>query len=355
MVSNTTFSYAILSWFRDNGRALPWRDTTDPYPIWLSEVILQQTRIAQGWEYWERFMRYFPTVEALASASEDEVLRLWQGLGYYSRARNLHAAARQIVALGQFPSTLEGIRQLKGVGDYTAAAIASFAFGIRAAVVDGNVYRVLSRHFGISTPINSTQGKKEFAALAQSLLPPSEVSAYNQGIMDFGALQCTPLSPRCSDCPLMESCEAFRTGRVEELPVKQRKLQIKTRRLAYIYIRCRESASSQAFTAIHRRGRGRYLAGVVGAFQCLASRRHPCCHSIGDIAAVGLRCTRCSSSSSVAGCEACSHPSHSPCRLLSSRGFSSSASSSRLHLDSRVGNRLLWCSPPHREDAERGS
>ena len=226
MVSNTTFSYAILSWFRDNGRALPWRDTTEPYPIWLSEVILQQTRIAQGWEYWERFMRHFPTVEALASASEDEVLRLWQGLGYYSRARNLHAAARQIVALGQFPSTLEGIRQLKGVGDYTAAAIASFAFGIRAAVVDGNVYRVLSRHFGISTPINSTQGKKEFAALAQSLLPPSEVSAYNQGIMDFGALQCTPLSPRCSDCPLMECCEAFRTGRVEELPVKQRKLQI---------------------------------------------------------------------------------------------------------------------------------
>lgn len=262
MVSNTTFSYAILSWFRDNGRALPWRGATDPYPIWLSEVILQQTRIAQGWEYWERFMRHFPTVEALASASEDEVLRLWQGLGYYSRARNLHAAARQIVALGQFPSTLEGIRQLKGVGDYTAAAIASFAFDIRAAVVDGNVYRVLSRHFGISTPINSTQGKKEFAALAQSLLPSSEVSAYNQGIMDFGALQCTPLSPRCSDCPLMESCEAFRTGRVEELPVKQRKLQIKTRRLAYIYIRCRESASSQAFTAIHRRGEGDIWQGL---------------------------------------------------------------------------------------------
>lgn len=355
MVSNTTFSYAILSWFRDNGRALPWRDTTDPYPIWLSEVILQQTRIAQGWEYWERFMRHFPTVEALASASEDEVLRLWQGLGYYSRARNLHAAARQIVALGQFPSTLEGIRQLKGVGDYTAAAIASFAFGIRAAVVDGNVYRVLSRHFGISTPINSTQGKKEFAALAQSLLPPSEVSAYNQGIMDFGALQCTPLSPRCSDCPLMESCEAFRMGRVEELPVKQRKLQIKTRRLAYIYIRCRESASSQAFTGHPSQGRGRYLAGVVGAFQCLASRRHPCCHACRVVAAVGLRCTRCSSSSTVAGCEACSHPSHSSCRLLSSRGFSSSASSSRLHLDSRVGNRPLWCSPPHREDAERGS
>lgn len=256
IVSNTTFSYAILSWFRDNGRALPWRDTTDPYPIWLSEVILQQTRIAQGWEYWERFMRHFPTVEALASASEDEVLRLWQGLGYYSRARNLHAAARQIVALGQFPSTLEGIRQLKGVGDYTAAAIASFAFGIRAAVVDGNVYRVLSRHFGVSTPINSTQGKKEFAALAQSLLPPSEVSAYNQGIMDFGALQCTPLSPRCSDCPLMESCEAFRTGRVEELPVKQRKLQIKTRRLAYIYIRCNGEI------AIHRRGEGDIWQGL---------------------------------------------------------------------------------------------
>lgn len=154
------FANTIISWFRENGRALPWRETRDPYAIWLSEIILQQTRIAQGWEYWERFMAQYPTVEDLAAAHEDEVLKLWQGLGYYSRARNLHTAAKQIVALGHFPDTLEGIKQLKGVGDYTAAAIGSFAFDIPAAVVDGNVYRVLARYFGIDTSINSTQGKR---------------------------------------------------------------------------------------------------------------------------------------------------------------------------------------------------
>lgn len=154
------FANTIISWFRENGRALPWRETRDPYAIWLSEIILQQTRIAQGWKYWERFMTQYPTVEDLAAAHEDEVLKLWQGLGYYSRARNLHTAAKQIVALGHFPDTLEGIKQLKGVGDYTAAAIGSFAFDIPAAVVDGNVYRVLARYFGIDTPINSTQGKR---------------------------------------------------------------------------------------------------------------------------------------------------------------------------------------------------
>lgn len=155
-----SFSAVIIHWFRENGRDLPWRETKDPYAIWLSEIILQQTRIAQGWEYWERFMKTYPKVEDLAAASEDDVLKLWQGLGYYSRARNLHTAARQIVELGHFPDTLEGIKALKGVGDYTAAAIGSFAFDIPAAVVDGNVYRVLSRYFGIDTPINSTQGKK---------------------------------------------------------------------------------------------------------------------------------------------------------------------------------------------------
>jgi len=165
------FTHTLLQWFRDNGRELPWRETTDAYAIWLSEIILQQTQVKQGWDYWERFMRRWPTVEALAAATEDEVLREWQGLGYYSRARNLHFAARQIVAMGGFPNTLEGIRQLKGVGDYTAAAIASFAFGLPAAVVDGNVYRVLARHFGIDTPINTTEGKKVFALLAQQLLP----------------------------------------------------------------------------------------------------------------------------------------------------------------------------------------
>ncbi len=251
-----SFSHTILSWFRENGRSLPWRETRDPYAIWLSEIILQQTRIAQGWEYWERFMLAFPKVEDLAAASEDEVLRLWQGLGYYSRARNLHAAARQIVDLGHFPDNLDGIRALKGVGDYTAAAIGSFAFGIPAAVVDGNVYRVLSRYFGIDTPINSTQGKREFAALAQSLLPKSDVSAYNQGMMDFGAVQRTPQSPRCLVCPLAETCEALRSGRVGELPVKQKTVKVQTRRLAYIYIRCKGE------TAIRRRGEGDIWQGL---------------------------------------------------------------------------------------------
>ncbi len=262
MSDNSSFSSAVLSWFRENGRELPWRETRDPYAIWLSEVILQQTRIAQGWEYWERFMRTYPTVEELAAASEDEVLKLWQGLGYYSRARNLHAAAKQIVGLGKFPDTLEGIKALKGVGDYTAAAIGSFAFDIPAAVVDGNVYRVLARYFGIGTPINSTKGKKEFAALAESLLPKSDVAAYNQGIMDFGAVQCTPQSPKCLLCPLAETCEALRTNRVGELPVKEKTLKVKTRHLAYIYIRYRKSKSAEPMVAIHRRGEGDIWQGL---------------------------------------------------------------------------------------------
>lgn len=250
------FANTIISWFQENGRALPWRETKDPYAIWLSEIILQQTRIAQGWEYWERFMAQYPKVEDLAAASEDDVLRLWQGLGYYSRARNLHAAAKQIVALGKFPDTLEDIKALKGVGDYTAAAIGSFAFDIPAAVVDGNVYRVLSRYFGIDTPINSTQGKKEFAALAQSLIPASDAAAYNQGMMDFGAIQCMPQSPKCLLCPLAETCVALREGRVEELPVKLKTLKVQTRRLNYIYIRCNGEI------AIHRRGEGDIWQGL---------------------------------------------------------------------------------------------
>ena len=171
------FSMTILRWFEAHGRVLPWRQTHDPYAIWLSEIILQQTRIEQGRPYWERFMQRWPSVEKLAAASEDDVLREWQGLGYYSRARNLHKAARQIVELGRFPDTFETIKRLKGVGDYTAAAVGSIAFELPVAVVDGNVYRVLARHFGISTPINSTEGKKEFAALAQALLPPDKASA----------------------------------------------------------------------------------------------------------------------------------------------------------------------------------
>ncbi len=250
------FTTILLDWFRDYRRPLPWRETRDPYAIWLSEVILQQTRIAQGTAYWQRFIERWPTVELLAAATEDEVLREWQGLGYYSRARNLHAAARQIVELGHFPDTIEEIRRLKGVGDYTAAAIASIAFDLPEAVVDGNVYRVLSRHFGIETPINSTEGKKTFKALAQELLPPSEASAFNQAMMDFGAVQCVPQSPRCANCPLIESCAAFREGRVEALPVKLKKMQVKTRHLTYVYIRC------NGYTAIHRRGAGDIWQGL---------------------------------------------------------------------------------------------
>ena len=251
-----SFTTTILQWFKENGRALPWRETRDPYAIWLSEIILQQTRIEQGRPYWERFMRRWPTVEELANASEDEVLREWQGLGYYSRARNLHTAAKQVLACGGFPTTIEGIKSLKGVGDYTAAAIGSIAFDLPAAVVDGNVYRVLARHYGISTPINTTEGKKEFTQLAQSLLPPQEASAFNQAMMDFGAIQCTPASPQCEQCPLVESCVAFREGRIDELPVKQRTLKVKERQLTYIYIRC------NGYTAIHRRPAGDIWQGL---------------------------------------------------------------------------------------------
>ena len=275
------FALTLLAWFRENGRDLPWRQTRDPYAIWLSEIILQQTQVKQGCDYWERFMHHWPTVEALAGATEDEVLREWQGLGYYSRARNLHYAAKQIVALGHFPDTLDDIRKLKGVGDYTAAAIGSIAFGLPAAVVDGNVYRVLARHFGIDIPINTTEGKKAFTALAQSLLPSDncqlsarpkdacyqrdvrifnyqlpQVAAYNQAIMDFGAIQCTPSSPRCQSCPLMETCVAFRSNLVSDLPVKQKTFKVRERHLIYIYIRCNGE------TAIHRRGPGDIWQGL---------------------------------------------------------------------------------------------
>ena len=250
------FSQTILAWYAENGRDLPWRRTRDPYAVWLSEIILQQTRIAQGTAYWERFMHRFPTVQDLADATEDEVLRLWEGLGYYSRARNLHAAAKQIVEMGAFPNTLKGIRSLKGVGDYTAAAIGSICFDLPAAVVDGNVYRVLARHFGIATPVGTTEAKKEFTALAQRLLPEDQAGAFNQGMMDFGALQCTPQNPACLTCPLQPTCNAFRTGRVELLPVKKPATAVQERHFNYIYVRF------QGQTAIRRRGAGDIWQGL---------------------------------------------------------------------------------------------
>ena len=250
------FTDTILHWYADNGRDLPWRRTRDPYAVWLSEIILQQTRVTQGWSYWERFMDRFPTVDDLAAAPEDEVLRLWQGLGYYSRARNLHTAAKQIVAMGGFPDTLEGIRSLKGVGDYTAAAIGSIAFDLPAAVVDGNVYRVLARYFGIATPVGTTEAKKEFTALANRLLPTDAPAAFNQGMMDFGATCCTPVNPACLTCPLQPSCQAFRDGRIDLLPVKKEAAKPVERHLTYVFVRV------DGFVAIHRRGSGDIWQGL---------------------------------------------------------------------------------------------
>ena len=250
------FAATLLQWFKNNGRSLPWRETKDAYAIWLSEVILQQTRIAQGMSYWERFMAQWPTVNDLAAATEDEVLKAWQGLGYYSRARNLHTAAQQVVELGGFPQAFKELKTLKGVGDYTAAAIASIAFGEPVAVVDGNVYRVLSRYFGIDTPIDSTEGKKEFQALAQSLLPINEPADYNEAIMDFGATQCTPNSPHCSACPLCETCVAFREQRINELPVKSKKVKQRERHFTYLYI------EHEGKIAIHQRGAGDIWQGL---------------------------------------------------------------------------------------------
>lgn len=232
-----SFGTILLDWFRQNKRELPWRETKEPYRIWVSEIILQQTRVSQGYDYFLRFIGRFPDVGSLAAADEDEVLKYWQGLGYYSRARNLHAAARQIVAQGGFPRTYEGVRSLKGVGDYTAAAICSIAFGLPHAVVDGNVYRVLSRLMGIDTPIDSTVGKKEFSAMADALMVRSLPGEYNQAIMDFGAIQCTPVRPDCPVCPLADRCVAYADGRVGELPVKMHKTKSTNRYFNYIYVR----------------------------------------------------------------------------------------------------------------------
>jgi A/G-specific adenine glycosylase len=232
---------ALQKWYAIHQRDLPWRHTSDPYPIWLSEVILQQTRVDQGLPYYNRFISNFPTVKDLASATQQEVLNLWQGLGYYSRGRNLHATAQQIVAEynGVFPNTHQGLLNLKGVGPYTAAAIASFAFNLPHAVVDGNVFRVLSRYFGIAEAINSTQGKRIFESLAQELLHIQEPALHNQAIMEFGALQCKPTSPNCMECPVAETCVAFKENKVGQLPVKHKKVKVRQRYFVY-HIRTNE-------------------------------------------------------------------------------------------------------------------
>ena len=244
------FATRLIDWYDRHGRDLPWRRTRDPYRIWLSEVILQQTRVQQGLAYYERFTERFPTVGDLAAASEDEVLKRWQGLGYYSRARNLHAAARTVAEQygGRFPATYAEIRALKGVGDYTAAAVASMAYDLPHAVVDGNVYRVLARLFDLDLPIDSTAGRRAFAELAQEVLDKRRAARYNQAIMDFGATCCTPKQPRCTDCPLADRCLALAAGTVGERPVKAGRTQTRDRWFNYLHLtdgRC---------TLLHRRG-----------------------------------------------------------------------------------------------------
>ena len=231
-------SYGLVQWYALNKRDLPWRKTTNPYYIWLSEIILQQTRVEQGLPYYLKFVKAFPKVQDLALTDEDKVLKLWQGLGYYSRARNLHFSAKFILENhnGKFPNNYEEILSLKGVGLYTAAAISSFSFQLPFAVVDGNVVRVLSRFFGIATPFDSTEGKKQFQLLAQDLLDKKNPAEHNQAIMEFGALQCIPKSPKCESCPFNNECVAFNTNEVLNLPVKSKKIRIKDRYLNFLVV-----------------------------------------------------------------------------------------------------------------------
>ena len=230
------FSKKILHWYQENKRDLPWRHTKDPYRIWLSEVMLQQTRVAQGLPYYLKFVKAFPNVEDLAHAKEEEVLKLWQGLGYYSRARNMHATAKIVTEIykGKFPTSYTELKTLKGIGDYTASAIASICFNEQQPVVDGNVYRVLARYFGVDIPINSTKGIRYFKELATKVMDLDNIRDYNQGIMEFGAIQCAPKKPYCLHCPLNKSCVALKENRWQELPVKLKKGKIRERYFNYL-------------------------------------------------------------------------------------------------------------------------
>ncbi len=232
------FHKILTNWYLRKSRDLPWRKNQNPYHVWLSEIMLQQTRVAQGLPYFLKFTEAFPTVFDLANSEESKVLKLWQGLGYYSRARNLHYTAKIIAneLEGQFPDNYKDLLKLKGVGDYTASAIASICFNQPNAVVDGNVYRVLSRYFGIATPINSTKGIKEFKELAQTLIDIEQPGIYNQAIMEFGALHCKPKNPLCNECPLQDSCVALEKKLISELPVKEKKIKVKKRFFNYIVI-----------------------------------------------------------------------------------------------------------------------
>jgi A/G-specific adenine glycosylase len=245
-----SISATLIQWYEKHKRELPWRDTKDAYKIWISEIILQQTRVNQGLDYYYRFIERFPEVQSLAAATEDEVLKYWQGLGYYSRARNLHKAAQQVVSRfgGKFPDQYADVLSLSGVGDYTAAAICSFAYNLPFAVVDGNVFRVLSRLFGIDTPIDSGQGKKDFKLLAEELLDKKHPGQNNQAIMEFGALQCTPVSPACESCPLSTHCIALASGNVSTLPVKTQKVKTRARYFNYLFIKHKNNTYLQKRT-----------------------------------------------------------------------------------------------------------
>ena len=232
------FHKILNDWYKQNKRDLPWRSNSIPYDVWVSEIILQQTRVEQGKDYFLRFIEKFPDVKSLADAPEIEVLKIWQGLGYYSRARNMHGAARQVMYdfNGQFPDTYENIKKLKGIGEYTAAAIASISFRLPFAAIDGNVYRVLSRIFGISTPVDSTTGKKEFTNLAMELIDLQNPGRFNEALMEFGALQCTPRNPKCNTCPFQNQCSAFSHNAVNQFPVKTNKTKVRHRFFNYFYL-----------------------------------------------------------------------------------------------------------------------
>ena len=232
------FTNLLIEWYLQNKRDLPWRNTTNPYPIWLSEIILQQTRVAQGMPYFYAFFESFPTIKELAIANEQQVLKLWQGLGYYSRARNLHQTAQYIANEldGVFPNSYAGLIQLKGIGEYTAAAIASFAYNEPVPVVDGNVFRVVSRYFGIESDISTGKTKKEFTALAAELLSKEQPALFNQAIMEFGAMHCTPKNPDCENCIFNSSCVALQKGLVGQLPLKKKKIKIRKRYFNYIVL-----------------------------------------------------------------------------------------------------------------------
>lgn len=250
----TFFSDRIITWYQQNKRDLPWRQTKEPYKVWLSEIILQQTRVAQGLPYYEKFVNSYPTINDLAAADEQDVLKLWQGLGYYSRARNLHFTAKYISEDldGKFPTTYNDLLKLKGVGDYTASAIASFCYNEVKATVDGNVFRVLARYFGVEISINTSLAKKHFIELAQELIDPKRPALFNQAIMEFGALQCAPKTPNCSSCPLNDSCIALQKNQVYILPKKEKKLKITKRYFNFLVL----ETSNQETILQQRKGKG---------------------------------------------------------------------------------------------------